>query len=99
MHGELEGVIWGKFESMSWSGLLLNFSTLTPLLCLVLPQLFAKMHRKTSDNGMYGWDIDNTIGATPQVSLNGLSPCTEGKMEMTRHFFSDLTCACRTSVD
>jgi hypothetical protein len=25
------------------------------------------MHKKTSTNGMYGFDIDNTIGATPQV--------------------------------
>jgi fructosamine-3-kinase len=24
------------------------------------------MHRHTSKNGMYGWDINNTIGATPQ---------------------------------
>jgi fructosamine-3-kinase len=24
------------------------------------------MHRQTSKNGKYGWDIDNTIGATPQ---------------------------------
>jgi len=26
----------------------------------------AQMHRHTSKNGQFGWDIDNTIGATPQ---------------------------------
>lgn len=29
-------------------------------------KLLAQMHRHTSKNGKFGWDIDNTIGATPQ---------------------------------
>jgi fructosamine-3-kinase len=28
----------------------------------------ARMHRKTSSNKMFGWDIHNTIGATFQVT-------------------------------
>jgi protein-ribulosamine 3-kinase len=29
----------------------------------------AKMHRSISDNGLFGFEVDNTIGATPQPNL------------------------------
>mmetsp|Transcript_19226 Transcript_19226/g.29148 ORF Transcript_19226/g.29148 Transcript_19226/m.29148 type:complete len:372 (-) Transcript_19226:66-1181(-) len=34
-----------------------------------LGQDLAKMHRVVSDNGKFGFDVDNTIGATPQPNL------------------------------
>lgn len=34
-----------------------------------LGQQLAKMHRSTSPNGKFGFDVDNTIGATPQLNL------------------------------
>lgn len=34
-----------------------------------LGQQLAKMHRKQSENGEFGFHVDNTIGATPQPNL------------------------------
>jgi fructosamine-3-kinase len=40
---------------------------LTPDSAGRIPQELALMHRHTSANGKHGFDIKNTIGATPQV--------------------------------
>jgi fructosamine-3-kinase len=59
-YGESNGRAFVVFECLEFGGQGSQYE---------LGQQLARMHRSMSDNGMFGFHVDNTIGATPQPNL------------------------------